>query len=42
MDPIFIYYNELEFQDDKIFIIEFSNGDRLDRVLFKKKRLLSS
>ena len=34
MDPIFIYYNELEFQDNKIFTIEFSDGDRLDRVLF--------
>ena len=42
MDPIFIYYKELEFQDNKIFIIEFSDGHRLGRVLFKKKRLISS
>ena len=37
MDPIFIYYNDLKFQDNKIFTIEFSDGDRLDRVLLKKK-----
>ena len=37
MDPIFIYYNDWKFQDNKIFTIEFSNGNRLDRVLFKKK-----
>ena len=43
MDLIFIYYNDLKFQDNKIFIIKFSNGNRLDGVLFKKKkRLLSS
>ena len=38
MDPIFIYYNDLKFQDNKIFTIKFSDGDRLDRVLFKKKK----
>ena len=38
MDLIFIYYNDLKFQDNKIFIIKFSNGNRLDRVLFKKKK----
>ena len=37
MDLIFIYYNDLKFQDNKIFTIEFSDGDRLDGVLFKKK-----
>ena len=37
MDPIFIYYNDWKFQDNKTFTIEFSNGNRLDRVLFKKK-----
>ena len=36
MDPIFIYYNDLKFQDNKIFTIEFSDGDRLDEGLFKK------
>ena len=38
MDPIFIYYNDLKFQDNKIFTIEFSDGDQLDGVLFKKKK----
>ena len=38
MDLIFIYYNDLKFQDNKIFIIKFSNGNRLDGVLFKKKK----
>ena len=42
MDPIFIYYNDLKFQDNKMFTIEFNNGDCLDGVIFKKKRLLSS
>ena len=34
MDPIFIYYNDLKFQGNKIFTIDFSNGDRLHRVFF--------
>ena len=38
MDLIFIYYNDLKFQDNKIFMIKFSNGNRLDGVLFKKKK----
>ena len=43
MDPIFIYYNDLKLQGNKIFTIDFSDDDRLDGVLFKKeKRLLSS
>ena len=29
MDPVFIYYNNLEFQDNKIFSINFNDGDRL-------------
>ena len=37
MDPIFIHHNDLKFQDSKIFTIKFSDGDRLDRVLFEKK-----
>ena len=37
MDPIFIYYNNLNFQENKFFTIEVSNGDQLDGVLFKKK-----
>ena len=38
MDPIFIYYNNLEFKDKKIFNIEFSNEDRLQGVMFKKDK----
>ena len=34
MDQIFIYYNDLKFQDNKIFTVAFSDGDRLDGVLF--------
>ena len=38
MDPIFIYYNNLEFKDKKIFNIQFSNEDRLQGVMFKKDK----
>ena len=34
MDPIFIYYNDLKFEDNKIFTIEFNDGNQLDGVLF--------
>ena len=40
MDPIFIYYSDLKFQDNNIFTIELSDGDRLDGVLFKKKYII--
>ena len=40
MDPIFIYYNDLKFQDNKIFTIKYSDGDQLDGVLFKKKKII--
>ena len=39
MDPIFIYYNNLKFQGNKVFTIEFDNDDWLDRVLFKENIL---
>ena len=41
MDPVFIYYNNfnnLEFQDNKTFSINFNDGDRLQGILFKKNR----
>ena len=38
IDPVFIYYNNLEFQDNKIFSISFNDGDRLQGILFKKNR----
>ena len=34
MDPIFIYNNDLQFQDNKSFTIDFSDDDRLQGVLF--------
>ena len=38
MDPIFIYSNNLQFQDNKSFTIDFSNDNRLQGVLFKKNK----
>ena len=38
MDPIFIYSNNLQFQDNKSFTIDFSDNDRLDGILFKKNK----
>ena len=36
MEPIFIYYNNLNFDEDKTFILGFSDSDKLDGVSFKK------
>ena len=36
MDPVFIFYNNLKFEDNKKFTIEFSNHDRLQGVMFWK------
>ena len=39
MDPVFIYYNKVNFQNDyKVFKVDFSDGDNLQAVLFKKNR----
>ena len=38
MKPIFIYYNNLNFDQNKRFILEFSDDDRLEGVLFKKNK----
>ena len=38
MDPIFIYSDNLQFQDNKSFTIDFSDDDRLQGVLFKKNK----
>ena len=41
MDPIFIYYDKVKFQNEyKIFNIDFSDGDNLQAVSFLKNRLL--
>ena len=34
MEPIFIYYNNLNFDRDKKFTLEFSESDKLDGVIF--------
>ena len=36
MDPVFIFYNNLKFEDNKKLTIEFSNDDRLQGVMFLK------
>ena len=38
MKPIFIYYNNLNFDQNKRFTLEFSDDDRLEGVLFKKNK----
>ena len=38
MEPIFIYYNDLKFKDNKVFTIEFSNADQLQGVMFNKSK----
>ena len=35
MEPTFIYYNNLNFDQDKNFTLEFSDSDKLDGVIFK-------
>ena len=34
MESIFIYYNNLNFDQDKNFMLEFSDSDKLDSVIF--------
>ena len=38
MDPIFIYYNNLKFSENKQFTLEFSNKDLLQGIMFLKNR----
>ena len=40
MDPVFIYYDKVKFQnnDYKIFKVDFSAGDNLEGVFFQKKQ----
>ena len=40
MEPAFIYCDKVKFQNDKykIFKVDFSNGDNLEGVLFRKNR----
>ena len=36
MDPIFIYYNNLKFAENKKFTLEFSDGGMLEGIIFRK------
>ena len=38
MEPLFIYYNNLSFNQNKRFTLEFSDNDLLERVLFRKNK----
>ena len=38
MDPIFIFYNNLKLAGNKKFTLEFSNGDILQGIIFRKNR----
>ena len=38
MEPIFIYYNNLKFKDNKVFTVEFSNEDQLQGITFRKAK----
>ena len=38
MDPIFIYYNNLKFAENKQFTSEFIDEDLLEGIIFKKNR----
>ena len=36
-NQFFFYYNNLNFDQDKNFTLEFSDSDKLDGVIFQKK-----
>ena len=39
MEPVFIYYNNLEFKENsKMFTADFSDKDRLQGILFNKNK----
>ena len=39
MDPVFVYYDKVKFQNEyKIFSIDFSDGENLQAVFFLKNR----
>ena len=37
LEPTFIYYNNLTFDDKKKFLINFSDEDSLEGAVFQKK-----
>ena len=42
MDPVFIYYDKVKFQnnDYKIFKVDFSNGDNLEGIFLEKTEII--
>ena len=41
MEPVFMYWNKIKFEGEsnyKKFNVNFNDGDRLDGVIFKKKK----
>ena len=38
MEPVFIYYNNLSFNQNKRFTLEFSDGDLLEGFFSLKKK----
>ena len=38
MEPTFIYYNNLTFNEEKKFLIDFSNENSLEDVVYKKNK----
>ena len=38
MEPSFTYFNNLIFDDKKTFLIDFSDEDSLEAVVFKKNK----
>lgn len=38
MEPAFIYYNNLSFNQHKRFTLEFPDGDQLEGVIFPKNK----
>ena len=42
MEPVFIYCDKVQFQNDdyKIFKVDFSNGDKLDGVFSEKTKII--
>ena len=38
MEPVFIYYNIFSFNQNKRFTLEFSDGNLLEGVIFKKNK----
>lgn len=38
IEPVFIYFNELKFDDQKRLVLKFSNKDEVRKVLLSNKK----